>query len=87
MFVFARYQADCWLLSPPCQPYTQGGKMKDIDDSRAKPLLHLIKLLSALENPPTYLFLENVKNFEVSQYGMIWKQLVFVIDFVYLFVL
>ncbi|ORZ20365.1 S-adenosyl-L-methionine-dependent methyltransferase [Absidia repens] len=62
-----KYQADCWLLSPPCQPYTQGGKMKDINDSRAKPLLHLIKLLSTLENPPTYLFLENVKNFEISQ--------------------
>ncbi|SAM07633.1 hypothetical protein [Absidia glauca] len=62
-----RYQADCWLLSPPCQPYTQGGKMKDMDDPRAKPLLHLIKLLSTLDTKPTYLFLENVKNFEISQ--------------------
>ncbi|KAI8093147.1 S-adenosyl-L-methionine-dependent methyltransferase [Halteromyces radiatus] len=62
-----RYQADCWLLSPPCQPYTQGGKMKDIDDPRAKPLLHLIRLLPTLDKRPTYLFLENVKNFEISQ--------------------
>ncbi|KAI9316237.1 S-adenosyl-L-methionine-dependent methyltransferase [Dichotomocladium elegans] len=62
-----RYKANCWLLSPPCQPYTQGGKMQDIDDPRAKGLVHLIDLLARLENPPKYLFLENVKNFEESQ--------------------
>ena len=40
--------------------------MKDIDDPRAKGLVHLIDLLSKLDSPPTYLFLENVKNFEVE---------------------
>ena len=39
--------------------------MKDIDDPRAQALVHLINLLPKLDNPPTYLFLENVKNFEV----------------------
>ncbi|KAG2221512.1 hypothetical protein INT45_008837 [Circinella minor] len=62
-----KYKADCWLLSPPCQPYTQGGNMKDIDDPRAQALIHLINLLPKLEKPPNYLFLENVKNFEESQ--------------------
>ncbi|KAI9259669.1 S-adenosyl-L-methionine-dependent methyltransferase [Phascolomyces articulosus] len=62
-----KFKADCWLLSPPCQPYTQGGNMKDIDDPRAQALVHLIDLLPKLDKPPTYLFLENVKNFEESQ--------------------
>ncbi|KAI9489076.1 S-adenosyl-L-methionine-dependent methyltransferase [Zychaea mexicana] len=62
-----KFKADCWLLSPPCQPYTQGGNMKDIDDPRAQGLVHLINLLPKLADPPTFLFLENVKNFEESQ--------------------
>ncbi|KAF7720763.1 tRNA (cytosine-5-)-methyltransferase, partial [Apophysomyces ossiformis] len=62
-----KLKAQCWLLSPPCQPYTQGGKMKDIDDPRAKPLIHLIELLPKLSTPPKYIFLENVKNFDTSQ--------------------
>ncbi|KAI8371947.1 S-adenosyl-L-methionine-dependent methyltransferase [Choanephora cucurbitarum] len=62
-----KYKADCWLLSPPCQPYTQGGNRKDMEDARSQGLLHLIDLLPKLSEPPTYLFLENVKNFEISQ--------------------
>ncbi|KAI9280184.1 S-adenosyl-L-methionine-dependent methyltransferase [Umbelopsis sp. AD052] len=62
-----RYNADCWLLSPPCQPYTRGGKLQDSEDQRAKPLLHLITLLPKLSILPRYIFLENVKNFECSQ--------------------
>ena len=78
----AKYNADCWLMSPPCQvvtapfsgnndnrlspPYTQGGNMKDIDDPRSKALIHLIDLLPSLKCPPQYIFVETVKNFEVS---------------------
>ncbi|KAI8072787.1 S-adenosyl-L-methionine-dependent methyltransferase [Gongronella butleri] len=62
-----RYNADGWLLSPPCQPYTQGGKMMDNQDPRAKPLMHLIALMPKLKKAPQYLFLENVKNFETSR--------------------
>ncbi|KAH8553100.1 S-adenosyl-L-methionine-dependent methyltransferase [Umbelopsis sp. PMI_123] len=62
-----KYNANCWLLSPPCQPYTRGGKLQDSEDQRAKPLLHLITLLSKLSILPKYFFLENVKNFECSQ--------------------
>lgn len=39
----------------------------DLEDPRAKPLKHLIDLLPKLMKPPTRLFLENVKNFEVSE--------------------
>ncbi|KAI8967943.1 S-adenosyl-L-methionine-dependent methyltransferase [Mycotypha africana] len=60
-------RAECWLLSPPCQPYTTGGRQLDIEDNRAKPLLHLIDLLPKLTVHPDYIFLENVKNFESSQ--------------------
>ncbi|KAJ2852520.1 hypothetical protein IWW36_000148 [Coemansia brasiliensis] len=62
-----KYNATCWLLSPPCQPYTRGGKYGDINDPRARGLLHLLKLLPQLQKPPRYVLLENVMNFENSQ--------------------
>ncbi|KAG0326187.1 tRNA (cytosine-5-)-methyltransferase [Podila humilis] len=62
-----KYNANCWLMSPPCQPYTRGGKLLDLEDNRAKPLLSLLDQLERMSNPPIYLFLENVKNFETSR--------------------
>ncbi|KAK3818648.1 MAG: S-adenosyl-L-methionine-dependent methyltransferase [Benniella sp.] len=62
-----KYNANCWLMSPPCQPYTRGGKLLDDQDNRAKPLLHLLDQLEKMKTPPIYLFLENVKNFETSR--------------------
>lgn len=64
---FSKLAADCWLLSPPCQPYTRGGKMLDDQDLRSTGLLHLIRVLDEMENPPCRIFLENVLNFEASQ--------------------
>lgn len=58
--------ANCWVMSPPCQPFTRGGRNLDNEDSRSAPLLHLIALLSQLKEPPRYFVLENVKNFETS---------------------
>ncbi|ORX59426.1 S-adenosyl-L-methionine-dependent methyltransferase [Hesseltinella vesiculosa] len=65
--VWLGYDADAWLLSPPCQPYTQGGKALDDQDPRAQPLLHLLNLMPKLKKQPRFLFLENVKNFETSR--------------------
>ncbi|CAG8516387.1 6181_t:CDS:2 [Ambispora gerdemannii] len=62
-----KYGANCWLMSPPCQPYTRGGNNLDDKDTRAKPLLRLIELLLQLREPPCYIFLENVVNFEKSK--------------------
>ncbi|KAJ3191678.1 C-5 cytosine-specific DNA methylase [Irineochytrium annulatum] len=59
--------ATIWLLSPPCQPFTQGGKGLDDTDERSRPLLHLIDILPQLAHPPRYLFVENVPNFETSR--------------------
>ncbi|KAI9500134.1 S-adenosyl-L-methionine-dependent methyltransferase [Coemansia spiralis] len=61
------YQATCWLLSPPCQPYTRGGKYLDDEDPRARGLIHLLGLLPKLKHKPTHLLLENVMNFENSR--------------------
>ncbi|KAI9197384.1 S-adenosyl-L-methionine-dependent methyltransferase [Polychytrium aggregatum] len=61
------FKANCWLLSPPCQPYTAGGKMLDDEDNRAAGLINLIAQLKVLETPPQYFFLENVPNFEASR--------------------
>lgn len=38
-------KATCWLLSPPCQPYTKGGLRKQSLDSRADGFHHLLGLL------------------------------------------
>ncbi|ORY47969.1 S-adenosyl-L-methionine-dependent methyltransferase [Neocallimastix californiae] len=54
-------------MSPPCQPYTRGGKELDDEDKRAAGLLNLIKILPKLDPPPKYIFLENVVNFEKSR--------------------
>ncbi|RHZ77713.1 hypothetical protein Glove_174g46 [Diversispora epigaea] len=62
-----KYEANCWLLSPPCQPYTRGGKGLDDQDQRAKGLMHLIEILPKLSKSPEYIFLENVLNFEKSR--------------------
>ncbi|OEH79622.1 DNA methyltransferase [Cyclospora cayetanensis] len=59
-------KADLWLLSPPCQPYTRGGKGLDSRDGRAVGLLHLLQLLRQCASPPRFLFLENVPGFESS---------------------
>ncbi|KAI9362449.1 S-adenosyl-L-methionine-dependent methyltransferase [Zopfochytrium polystomum] len=56
-----------WLLSPPCQPFTAGGKSLDDKDERSRGLLRLIELLGEVPNPPDRIFLENVPNFERSR--------------------
>ncbi|KAJ2552052.1 hypothetical protein EV175_003460 [Coemansia sp. RSA 1933] len=62
-----RHKATCWLLSPPCQPYTRGGKYLDDQDPRARGLIHLLQLLPKLKHKPTHVLLENVMNFENSR--------------------
>jgi tRNA (cytosine38-C5)-methyltransferase len=58
---------DAWLMSPPCQPFTRGGKLLDDEDARSTGFLYLTKVLEEMKNPPKYLFIENVLNFEVSR--------------------
>lgn len=59
--------ADCWLMSPPCQPYMRGGKKEDAEDPRSAGLLNLTARLMEMKNPPRTLFLENVVGFETSK--------------------
>jgi len=60
------FGADIWTMSPPCQPHTRQGKRLDTDDERSKSYLHILQVLSTMENPPNMILLENVKNFEES---------------------
>ena len=60
-----QFDTDLWWMSPPCQPYTRRGLQRDIDDPRAKPLLHLIDMIGAVQ--PTHIALENVVGFEKSE--------------------
>lgn len=64
---FEKLDAEAWLLSPPCQPFTRGGKRMDDEDPRSTGFLHLLDVLRKMRNPPRYMFLENVLNFEVSR--------------------
>ncbi|KAJ1344757.1 hypothetical protein BSLG_000278 [Batrachochytrium salamandrivorans] len=61
---FDKFNANCWLMSPPCQPYTRTGKQLDHEDPRALGFLFLMDVLAKMEHPPTYIFIENVVNFE-----------------------
>lgn len=64
---FERLAADAWLMSPPCQPFTRGGKNLDDEDARSRGFIHLTEMLGRMHNPPQFLFVENVLNFETSQ--------------------
>ena len=61
--------ADLWWLSPPCQPYCERGARRDLDDYRARSLVHLMELLARIpvKNLPRHLALENVAGFMGSQ--------------------
>jgi len=61
---FARWFADLWWLSPPCQPYTRRGLQRDTLDPRATPLLALIDRIPRLK--PQHVALENVPPFAQS---------------------
>ncbi|KAG6850180.1 hypothetical protein H0H93_016860 [Arthromyces matolae] len=66
----ATYNADLWLLSPACQPYTVlNPNAKGALDPRARSFLHLIQTvlpeLATTNNHPSYLLIENVAGFEV----------------------
>ena len=56
---------DLWWLSPPCQPYTQRGMRRDVDDPRAASLLIAIQRIRELR--PRYVALENVPAFQHSR--------------------
>ena len=48
---FARFDADLWWMSPPCQPYTRRGLKRDVDDSRAQGLLSLLPRIDRCRPP------------------------------------
>lgn len=60
----ARFEADLWWLSPPCQPFTVRGARRDVADRRCESLLHLLEVLQQVR--PTTVVLENVPGFEGS---------------------
>ncbi|KAG2382217.1 hypothetical protein C9374_005419 [Naegleria lovaniensis] len=55
-----------WTMSPPCQPFTLNGNRKDSEDDRTKSFLYLMSELFP-KILPDYIFVENVKNFEISK--------------------
>lgn len=62
---FARFEADLWWMSPPCQPYTIRGRQRDLDDPRAQALQRVVAAVEALQ--PAHLALENVPWFSGSR--------------------
>jgi tRNA (cytosine38-C5)-methyltransferase len=52
-------------MSPPCQPFTRQGNIKDLEDVRSKGFMHLMNILSKTTFKPKFFLLENVKGFEV----------------------
>ncbi|CDP04792.1 unnamed protein product [Coffea canephora] len=60
------YEAEVWLLSPPCQPYTRQGLQKGSSDARASSFLRILELIPQTSQPPLMLYVENVVGFETS---------------------
>lgn len=65
----SQLQADLWLLSPACQPYTVlNPDAKGASDPRARSFLHLIDnvlpQLAAQQVHPRYMLVENVAGFQ-----------------------
>ncbi|CAO3648533.1 unnamed protein product [Cunninghamella blakesleeana] len=63
---YDNFKADVWTMSPPCQPYTRIGLQQGSQDARSKSFLHLLHVLDKMTHPPSYILVENVKGFEVS---------------------
>jgi len=61
-----RLQADCFVMSPPCQPYTRQGNQAQSQDPRSRSYLNILNLIEQMANPPKYILIENVKGFESS---------------------
>ncbi len=62
---FRAFDADLWWLSPPCQPFTERGLRRDVDDPRARPFLVLVERLEEIR--PRYVAMENVPGFQGSR--------------------
>ncbi|KAJ3201295.1 C-5 cytosine-specific DNA methylase [Dinochytrium kinnereticum] len=58
--------ADLWLMSPPCQPYTRNGPRKFSKDKRAVSFLKMLEELPKMSRRPGFILLENVLGFEAS---------------------
>jgi len=68
----AAYNADLWLLSPACQPYTVlNPNAKGAADSRAQSFLYIVQQvlpkLKEINALPSRLLVENVAGFEVPR--------------------
>lgn len=61
---FRSANADVWWMSPPCQPFTRRGAMRDLRDARTQALIYLVNAIRDVQ--PTSIALENVIGFETS---------------------
>lgn len=80
---FAKLEADLWWMSPPCQPFTRRGRLRDLCDPRCESLSVLLKRVDEIR--PQHLVMENVPGFQSSlagealravlqQAGYCWKE-------------
>ncbi|XP_071919855.1 tRNA (cytosine(38)-C(5))-methyltransferase 2-like isoform X2 [Coffea arabica] len=67
------YEAEVWLLSPPCQPYTRQGLQKGSSDARASSFLRILELIPQTSQPPLMLYVENVVGFEAKRKPLAFK--------------
>ena len=69
MKTLEKLEADAWVMSPPCQPFTRQGLKKDVDDGRAESFMRLVDEMAKMDpaRRPKYVFVENVVGFETSK--------------------
>ncbi|XP_063957025.1 tRNA (cytosine(38)-C(5))-methyltransferase-like [Lytechinus pictus] len=64
---FSSFDADMFVMSPPCQPFTRVGLKGDKNDARTNAFFNIMRNLPQIAKRPTYLLVENVKGFETSE--------------------
>ncbi|XP_030850857.1 tRNA (cytosine-5-)-methyltransferase-like isoform X1 [Strongylocentrotus purpuratus] len=64
---FASFDADMFVMSPPCQPFTRVGLKGDKNDARTNAFFNIMRNLAEMAKKPTYLLVENVKGFDTSE--------------------
>ncbi|MFO1062321.1 MAG: DNA (cytosine-5-)-methyltransferase [Pirellulales bacterium] len=64
-------EADAWLMSPPCQPFSVRGEQHGLDDPRSAALLHVVDLVKHIR--PRSIVLENVPGYQASTAGELWR--------------
>uniref|UniRef100_A0A5S6R0I2 Raf homolog serine/threonine-protein kinase n=1 Tax=Trichuris muris TaxID=70415 RepID=A0A5S6R0I2_TRIMR len=80
-----RARASVWVMSPPCQPFTRQKEHgpREVGDMRVLPFQSLLDKMLEMQNPPTFVLLENIPEFALSEVCSQLKRVLIHLNFVF----